>query len=269
MRKRRFLLVAATALLLPSFIGAQTMQSTIETDQGEFHKPLVGHPLTWWTHDPLRLDTGGDLMLGKSRDNHLITSHDYKTEQQIKLLGEVASHRVVQILTTIEPAEIGANLTVSNDQPAVWKDVLVSSDGGRNFVEIYASRYDFAGTIHVTNAVIYGSGENAILGTYDSDTGNGGGCNDGYWWFDSSGPHPVDFSLLRAAVSKAIPKNATFTANCWALEPQHSRLRSAVQRVDAECHACGMLGEVEATYRIEHGVARPLRVVFHPDPQPE
>jgi hypothetical protein len=121
--------------------------------------------------------------------------------------------------------------------------------------------------MNITNAGIYGSGENAILGTYDPDTGNGGGCVDGYWWFDNSGPHEVDFSAVFAAISKAIPKNATFTGNCWALDPQHSRIKSTVQRSDAECHACGMLGEIEAKYRIEHGVSKPLAVVFRPEAQ--
>jgi len=270
MRKRLFLVAVVTMLTLPSLIRAQTMLSTIETDKGEVRKPLVAHPLTWWTHDPLRRDVSGELMLGKARDDgRVIISRDYKVEQQIKPIGEISGHQIVQIRTSIEPAVVGDDLLVTRGEPAIWKELLVSSDQGHSFVEIYALKFDIDSQMPFNSASIHGSGPNAILGSWGPDGGNGGGCSDGYWWFDSSGPHAVDFSRLNAAIFKAIPKKATFTANCWALDPEHSRLRSVVQRVDAKCHACGILGEVEAAYRIEHGVARPVHVVFKPDPRPD
>ncbi len=157
---------------------------------------------------------------------------------------------------------IEAGFASDDGSPGEWKDLLVSSGSEGLYVEIYALHYDAGGLIHETTAQVFGSGSNAVLGSYDPDTGNRGGCLDGYWWIDSKGPHEVNFASLLEAVKRKIPTNASFTPNCWALHPETSELKSRVQRTDAECHACGGLGEVHAVYRIELGVAKPVSVSF-------
>ena len=263
---KSLLLGTACAALLP-FVAAQQPRYRIGTEKGEQYAPATSHPLSWWTDDPLRLDVSGDLMLGyKAPDGLPLTSQDYTTKIQVIPIGELAGYRIVQISTTIRPGPriIAAGFAQSNEDPATWKDLLVSTKDGRGYVDIYALRYDGAGLMKETTASISGSEVNAILGTYDPDTGNGGGCSDGYWWFDGTGSHSVNFAPLIVAISQAIPRNTTFTHKCWALDAKHSRLVSAVQRSDAQCHACGILGEVQAIFRIERGVARPVSVVFRP-----
>ena len=264
------LLEACIWILSAPHTSAQALQRQIVTDKGETRDALVAHPLSWWTQDPLRVDTTGMLMLGhKAPDGQPLTLKDYRLEETVTTVGEVAGHKIVQFLTKIHPGPriVAAGFATDDKNPAEWKDLLVQSGHGDNFTEIYALHPDVGGTYKETNAAIYGSGPNAVLGTYDPDTGNGGGCADGYWWFDKTGPHEVDFSPLIKALMSAIPAKATFTSSCWALHPQTSELSSAVQRINAECHACGILGDVHATYRVEQGIAKPVSVSFEPAKQ--
>ncbi len=263
----RSLLLATACALLASVLPAQEGQFAIHTEKGDRYSPAVSHPLAWWTEDPLRLDVSGDLMLGfKAPDGRTLTSKDYMAKAQVIPIGELAGHKIVQLMTTIRPGPrvIAAGFAQSSDDISIWKDLLVSSADRRGYVEIYALRYDGTGLVKQTTASVYGSDADAILGTYDADTGNGGGCFDGYWWFSGTGAHEVDFAPLIKAILHAIPSNTGFTSRCWALDPKNHRLISDVQRSDAECHACGILGEVQASYRIEQGVARPVSVVFRP-----
>ena len=142
--------------------------------------------------------------------------------------------------------------------------ICLSLRAGTGYRELYALRYDGDTLIKTTTASIYGTGSNAILGTDDPVTGNGAGCVDGYWWFNAKGAQPVDFGPLQAAIQHAIPSSATFLSHCWALNLQSMHLTSYVQQKDVTCNGCGMLGEVDASYRIDQGVARPVSVSFRP-----
>jgi|GEM_PF-2620874 len=266
---------ALSRLVATVFFAAMTavlsgqVQRQVITAKGETSDALIPHPLSWWTRNPLRLDASGDLLIGKSIDRgHIVTSSDYHVKQKITNLGTLSGHRILQILTTIRPgpALIANGSEDAEDPPTEWKSLLVGT--GKQYEEIYTLQAE-SGLFHpLAAAAIYGVGSNAILATYDPDTGNGGGCADGYWWFDKAGTHLVDFSPLLQAIRRALPKNSTYTSNCWALHPEKSDLKSWVQERDAKCHACGGLGMVEARYRIEHGVAIPVSVLFKPDEQP-
>lgn len=207
------------------------------------------------------------LLFGvKGKDDKPFTASDYKVEQHVTTLGTLAGHKIVQIILNITPGPrvVAQGFASEDGPPAQWKTLLVQTSDYR-YIEIYALRMDQSGLFQpYESAQIYGSGPNAILGTYDPDRGNGGGCADGYWWFNHEGAHAVDFNPLYRAIGKAIPPNATYTPNCWALHPEKSELRSGVQRSVAECHACGGLGEVHATYRIENSAAVPVSVRFDP-----
>ena len=66
-------------------------QRQLETEKGETRDALVPHPLSWWTKNPLRLDTSGDLMLGfKAPDGELLTTRDYSEQQTVSILGTLS-----------------------------------------------------------------------------------------------------------------------------------------------------------------------------------
>jgi hypothetical protein len=218
----------------------------------------VPHSLAWWTHDPLQLDESGDLLIGPK----ILTARDYQVQQKVTTLGTIADHRIVQVLTTIHAGPRVATFggPAVDGPPAQWKSLLVGV-GANRYVEIYGLQSNW-GLYKIGSAGIYRSGGNSILGTDDPDGGNGGGCSDGYWWFDKAGAHPVDFTKLEDAIRSAIPKEGTYTGSCSALHPAEAYLESRVQRRDAKCHVCGVVGTVHARYRIHSGVAIPVSVRF-------
>ncbi len=261
------LTITVGCVLLRDTASGRQLKEVLQTKKGRsLHNP-VPHSLEWWTHDPLRGDTDGDLMLGRSTPHgHTITARDYSTQQKIETIGEISGLRIVQVMTYIHPGPevIAAGWATLGEPPGVWKDLLVAAPFGDQYIDIYAVHDDMGGLYQMSKAAIYGKGPEAILSSYDPGAGNGGGCADGYWWFDRKGPHEVNFSPVFAAVRKVIPPGANFTERCWALHPETLHFKSGVQKEGADCKTCGGLGEVEATYKIEAGSARPVSVHFDP-----
>ncbi|WP_213806484.1 hypothetical protein [Granulicella sp. dw_53] len=209
-------------------------------------------------------------MLGRATsDGHTITARDYRVEQKVTHLGTLAGHRIVQVFMNIYPVQqvIPSGWSEGEMPPTQWKSLLVQVGTGNLYVAIYEMQSGFGTNRPMKPAVIYGTGPNAILGTYDPDSGNGGGCEDGYWWFDKDGAYAVDFSPLEKAIDGVLPPNSTYRPNCWALHPEKAELQSEAQRADHECHACRQLGRIDAKYRIEHSAALPVSVHFEPDNQ--
>jgi hypothetical protein len=250
----QYRLAGALLMVITPLLLSAALQRKIQTAKGETMDTPVPHQLSYWTSDPLKLDRDQDLSIGyRANDGKLITSRDYKVNQQITHLGAIDGFNILQILTTIHarPRVIASNLATAD--PFQWKSMLVQYGNTEQYVEIY--RLQAGGGLYepFKPATIYGNGPNTILGTYDPDTGNGGGCDDGYWWFDQSG------------ADKAIPKNGRYFLNCFALHPEQSELESWVQKKDAVCHACGGLGHIYAKYKIEHGAAIPVSIRFVPE----
>src|SRR5256884_9984488 len=53
-----------------------------------------------------------------------------------------------------------------------------------------------------------------------------------------------------------------FWTTCWAMNLEQQEIKSVVQKGDARCHACDMLGEVTAHFRLHGAVAEPISVEF-------
>jgi hypothetical protein len=265
-----YVLIGTLMLQVPAGHTFQLERRVVTDDAREKHDTPSPHPLTWWTRNPLRLDEGAYPILGRSPDDgHVISARDFRIEQKVTTHGVVSGHRIMQVLTTFHagPRLVFFGSPLADSQPSQWKSLLVSVGADDRYVEIYRLQNDEGTYLAMESAAIYGAGQDAILGTYDPADGNGGGCSDGYWWFDAAGAHSVDFSPLERAIDRAVPPNGTYTDRCWALHPEKAELESWVQRRDAECHACGGLGEIHATYRIKQGVAIPVSVRFEPERQ--
>jgi hypothetical protein len=179
------------------------------------------------------------------------------------------------VLDTSKFEDAGPPVSLSDQPPTQWKSLLMKapSDDRKvapqadRYFEIYRLQADGGLYLSLKSALLYGVGPDAILGTYDPGTGNGGGYDDGYWWFDTAGAHPVNFSQLDRAITAALPPDTVYTSRCWVLHPEESRLQSGVQKRNATCHGCDWVGEVVATYRIRQGAALPVSVYFQPSPE--
>jgi hypothetical protein len=256
-------------IIAPTLLSAQ-MQRVVSTSTTSTLDTPTPHPLSWWTKNPLRLDAGGQLKIGyKAGNGKLTTPRDYRVKQQVTSLGTIAGRRIIQIITTINPGPriISLGWATAEEPPTQWKSLLVQNGVGDQYVEIYELQAESGAYAPLEPAAIHSVGSQSILETFDPDSGNGVGCTDGYWWFDETGAHAVDFSPLKQAISRALPHNGTDASGCWGLLSEKAELQFWVQRADAECHACGGLGTIYAQYKIQRGVAIPISVRFEPESQ--
>src|ERR1700761_4009921 len=253
------------------------MQRMLVTGKGNTQDTPIPHPLTWWTQNPLRLDEDRSLLFGiKARDGHVISAHDYRFEQKVTTLGTISGHRIVEVITTIHdlPSLVLPELPESqSSQPSEdvphtqWKSLLVEAAASDRYVEIYRLQAEYGTYLPMTSATILGTGEDAILRTFDPANGNGGNCSEGYWWFDKNGAHNVDFSPLNRAIASVQPPATNAWPHCWALASKNYEVSVGVQRTDAKCHGCDWLGEIVATYQIKQGQATPISARFVPTPE--
>lgn len=219
------------------------------------------HALSYWTSDPIQRNEGNSLCLGcRLEDGYVVSTQDYKAACKVSKIGVLSNYAIKQI-----DCRIGGDSEVSTMfTKGAYKFILVQT-GPDQYREIYHLQ-DGGGEFQpLKPARIIDIGAESILATYDPDSGNGGGCSDGYWWFDTAGPHQVDFSAVSGAIAQRLPHNATFTMGCWALDLDHQQIKTWAQRADAECHACGGIGEVTAHFTLSGAKAEPGVIEFQPD----
>lgn len=202
------------------------------------------HPLSYFTAKPYLRDDGGDLCLRCLDENgKTLSPQDYQIQAEVQKLGTLSKFEIVEVLYKMRNAQI------SDDPPAIhWKSILVKT-GPNQYREMYHLQALYIPAV-LKPAKIFNINGEKILATNDSDGGNGGGCFEGYWWFDASGPHPLDFKPAEAEINKHIPKSTGFTTTCWALDLEHQQINSGVQKINPKCHACDIVGEVTAHIKL-------------------
>jgi hypothetical protein len=146
-----------------------------------------------------------------------------------------------------------------------WKSILIQT-GPDEYHEIFHLEAPENGAQPVPTAFIRVGGQ-VLVSTKDSDGGNAGGCIEAYWLVDASGARELDFSALEPAMRARVPSNTVFSAACYALSLADQFVHAGVQRADAECHACGWIGFVNAHFRLEGARAIPTDVEYIPDPE--
>lgn len=172
----------------------------------------------------------------------------------VETVGVLAGYRILDVLYLMTSP-------VNPDRAqAGWKSILqVGPDRYREIFHLQAS----GGPPPLQSSHIIQSVGERVLSAMDSDGGVGGGCWERYWWFDRSGPHDLDFSRLEAAMSERIPKGSRLGIfTCSQLDLKSGRAHTAVQKVNAECHACDFVGEVTARFRLNGAIVEPIAVTF-------
>jgi hypothetical protein len=256
----RIFRVAFTGGLLLSLLPALQAQRRVLSGKGEFTDAPSAHPLTYWTEHPLERDDGGDLCLGCVWRDSKITLANYHATVETTRLGVLADHSLVQLLIHVH----GDQTTQGIGSEFEWK-LLLEQMGPDSYLELYHLQPTVAS---VAPASLIAVGGESILATYDSDGGNGGGCWEGYWWFDKAGAHPIDFSAVDQAISSVAPHNTTIPTGCWTLHLPEQEIHAPVQESSAACHACGWIGSVTAHFHLEGAIARPDHVTFAPEVAP-
>lgn len=260
MKLREYISIVA---LLAGAIGVSVGSSTnwqriLISGKGESTDFPAPHSLSYFTANPYLRDDGGDLCvqcapgaLAEAQQHLVVTS-------EVQRLGSLAGFPIVQILY-----RVGARGT-SDPAKIRWKFLLVQK-GKDLYLEIYHLQAYYI-VPPLQSAQIEKVGNEQILVTSDSDGGKGGGCFEAYWWFDSSGPHQLDFSRVKAAIAEHVSSGATFWTTCWALHLEDEEIESSVQKRDARCRACDILGQVTAHFRLDGALAVPVSVRYVPNP---
>jgi hypothetical protein len=254
MKSRAYILIVA---LLVSAVGvpADTLanwQRIILSGKGESTDFPAPHFLSYFTAIPFLRDDGGDLCVECAPGGLSEAERRYVITSEVQRLGNLAGFPIVQILYRVGPRE------ASEPAKIRWKSLLVQT-GKDLYREIYHLQAYYI-LPPLQSAEIDSVGNEKILATDDSDGGNGGGCFDAYWWFDSSGPHQLDFSRVKAAITKHVPLGATFWTTCRALRLEDEEIETPVQSRDGG-------GEVTVDFRLDGAVAVPVSVRYAPNSQ--
>lgn len=244
--------VLAFAICLPA--GAQ-WQRVVYSGKGERKDTPPAHSLTYFTAHPALRDDGGDLG----------PPNEYSFRAVTKPVGKLAGYVILDVLYYIRGR--GSALQFAPGDQVKWKSILVRT-GADRYQEIFHLQALYT-NVSLAPTRIVQSGDERILASMDSDGGNGGGCWEGYWWFDSAGPHSLDFSRVAAAIKARTPANTVAPISCSHLDLTAQKVNSWVQKAGATCRACDFVGRVTAGFRLDGPVALPLSINFAPgDPQP-
>jgi len=251
-----------SVLVLLSSPSRGQWQRILYSGKGESRDTQSAHPLAYFTANPFLRDDGGDLY--DDCDNCGISkikagsAQSYTASTQERDVGTLSGFRIVEIVYQF----------IDHRKPELgkmrWKSILVQT-GPNKYAEIYHLQAYLRRPL--TRAKLVHVGDETVLMTQDSDGGNGGGCWDAYWWFDLKGPHPVDFSPLIQEITKHVPPASTFWSTCWALHLEDQKVKSYVQKADARCRTCDLLGEVTAHFRLHGAIAEATDVNFAEAPE--
>ncbi len=209
-------------------LAASPWERVVLSGKGESRDLPAPHPLSYFTENPLLRDDGFEFC-------RAFTSSEYSIRSEVKPVGELAGYLIVDVLYSV------------NTRGVTWKSILVQT-GADNYREIFHLQA-FYTTFTLKRSRIVQSGNESVLVTMDKDGGNGGGCWEGYWWFDGSGPHAVDFSRLRAAITERLPRDTSINMSCANLDLGSQQVQSA---------------GLTARFRLNGPVAEPASVIYHP-----
>jgi len=249
-----FCSLIAVLLCLPA--GAQ-WQRVVFTGKGETKDVPSPHSLSYFTANPFLRDDGDEFCRICTPEGKAISDNGYSIRGAVKPVAVVAGYPILDVLYYVSTPDTQNNTQVS------WKSILVQV-GPDLYREIFHLQTSGPAPSIQPSRIVQ-SGNEPVLMTMDRDGGNGGGCWEGYWWFDRSGPHSLDFSRLQTAIKDRLPENARFNGSCSNLDLSAQQVKSAVQKSDARCHACDWVGEVTAAFRLDGPTVEPVSVNFKPD----
>src|SRR5277367_6138888 len=177
-----FCLLLFGALSLPV---AGQWRRLVFSGKGGFDDVPVDHPLSYFTANPFLRDDGDDLCALCTPEGKAKSIQRYSVRTVVRPVGVLAGYRIVDVLYYVGSRDLNADLT-----DVKWKSILVQV-GPDRFKEIFHLSV-FYTTVSIEPSRIVQSGAEQVLSTMDGDGGNGGGCWEGYWWFDQTGPHRLD-----------------------------------------------------------------------------
>ncbi len=220
----------------------------------ERRAPSSDHPLQYYLAAQRQQE-----FLRAETDNCAVAPACSEAEVEVsqKEIGAPFGKKIFQIVYAMktQPGDSGGNPA---NRP-YWKSIIAESSRGL-FQEIFLLKNEGGfWQWPASNAEVNTAGDAKVLLTNDSTSSRDLFCTGEFWVLEKSGPRLADFSAVEAAIHKAVPTGAhAITPMCSAVMPEKLQVRAVVQKIDAECRACGLEGYVLVKFEFEGSRAVPL-----------
>jgi hypothetical protein len=259
MRTAKTAVVTVMTIALSIPLSAQ-WRRVVFSGKGQFVDEPAAHPLSYFTAKPFLRDDGAEFCVSCTPSGKAESARRYVIRPLVKPVGVLAGFRIVDIFYH---ANTRGTASATGTK---WKSILVQVGPDRYKEIFHLQAFYTAASLGPTR--ILRSGNESVLATMDFDGGSGGGCWDGYWWFDNEGPHPLDFSALEASIRERLSAEHANAAKvqilCGALNLESQEVKSTIQESHAPCRSCGIIGEVMARFRLDGALVVPVAIDFHP-----
>jgi hypothetical protein len=244
---RRIVLLLAAVLNLRA---DAVWQRHVLTGKGERTDQAKPHPLEYFTRYPMLREETDPFCYRCAPEKRLSEAKKYKVKTELRYIGTIHGFVIYDLFYRF-----------NSPSDPYWKMILVKS-GPNAFREIYhCEPWDIYARA-VRSSIVIVSRE-AVLSAQYWDGGNKGGHTDDYYWFNETGPHPLDLTPVIAAAQSALPKGYLLWA--WtdgrALDSS-AKLRWWVQKKPAWMCCDG--GEVVVHFKLDHGHAIVTQTHYDP-----
>jgi hypothetical protein len=171
-------------------------------------------------------------------------------------LGSPFDKSIIQIVYTI--AGLTLNDRMSQSQP-YWKSIVIETRPGMYRELLLLKNEEGFWNGPPKTAEILNAGAAQLLVSNDSTTSRDMWCTGEFWVLGQSGATLADFSEVEKSIDKLVPKGAqAITPMCAAVNPRTLEVRSDIQKVNPECTACDVLGNVVVKFKFEGQRAVPV-----------
>jgi len=234
---------------------------TGESGYFERRTPSSDHPLQYYVSAERQQE-----FLRAETDDCAIKSlcDELKVEVSQQEIGEPFGKKIIQIVCALKTkAGDGNDDSANQTVGSYWKSIIVETSPGM-YREIFLLRNEGGfWAWPPSTAGVMTAGDTKVLFTKDSTSSRDMWCTGEFWVLQKSELTPVDFSAVTAAIDKAAPAGtAAKTPMCAAVTFEKLEVRTAVQKINPECRACGLEGSVILDFKLESSRAVPLSSTF-------
>jgi len=230
---------------------------TGENGYFERRTPSSDHPLQFYVSAERQQE-----FLRAETDNCATKSvcDELKVEVSQQEIGKPFGKKIIQITCALKTKAGDANDSSANQTVrSYWKSIIAETSPGM-YREIFLLRNEGAFWAWPPSTVgVMKADDTKVLFTNDSTSSRDMWCTGEFWVLQKSELTPVDFSAVSAAIDKAVPAGAAaVTPMCAAVKFEKLEARTDVQKLNAECRACGFEGSVIVKFKLEGSRAVPL-----------
>lgn len=167
-------------------------------------------------------------------------------------IGTAFGKKILQIVYTMKE-EPGNGPDKSTDHArSYWKSIITKT-APNMYREVFLLKNEGAfWKWPPSTAKLVAAGDTRLLLTDDSTSSRDMFCTGEFWVLGESGPRPVDFSAVEAAIRKVAPADAqAVTPICSGVRLEQLEVSTELQKINPACRTCGFEGSVRVKFKFE------------------